>query len=67
MYCIVFLVHLASDKPGLCKSAKCTIVLSEHATPVSQQGRNIPVGIEQAVKKELTKLLDEGKIKVEFF
>ncbi len=51
-----------SDKPGLCKSAKCTIVLSEHATPVSQQGRNIPVGIEQAVKKELTKLLDEGII-----
>ncbi len=51
-----------SDKPGVCKSAKCTIVLSEHATPVSQQGRNIPVGIEQAVKKELTKLLDEGII-----
>ncbi len=51
-----------SDKPGLCDSAKCTITFSDCATPVSQQGRNIPVGIEQAVKLELTKLLDEGII-----
>ncbi len=49
-----------SEKPGLCESAKCVIVLSEHAIPVSQQGRNIHVGIEQAVKTELSKLLDEG-------
>ncbi len=51
-----------SEKPGLCESAKCVIVLSEHAIPVSQQGRNIPVGIEQAVTTELSKLLDEGII-----
>ncbi len=51
-----------SDRPGLCKIATCNIVLSEHATPVSQQGRNIPVGIEQAVKTELSKLLNDGII-----
>ncbi len=51
-----------SETPGLCAGVKCTIVLSEHAVPVSQQGRNIPVGIEQAVSEEIDKLLREGFI-----
>ncbi len=51
------------EKPGLCMSAKCYILLSDNAVPVTQQGRNIPVGIESAVKSELlSKLLEEGII-----
>ncbi len=51
-----------SECPGLCTKAVCSITLSEHASPVSQQGRNIPVGMEQAVKTELAKLQDCGII-----
>ncbi len=51
-----------SESPGLCSNAMCKIVLSEHAVPVSQQGRNIPVGIEKAVSDEIDKLVREGII-----
>ncbi len=51
-----------SEIPRLCTKAKCTIVLSENAVHVSQQGRNIPVGIEKAVRDEISKLLREGII-----
>ncbi len=51
-----------SETPGLCENVMCRIVLTEHAVPVSQQGRNIPVGIEQAVSEEIEKLLRDGII-----
>ncbi len=51
-----------SETPGLCRVSKCKIVLSENAVPVSQQGRNIPVGIEKAVRDEICKLARDGII-----
>jgi len=51
-----------SNNPGLCTTVKCHITIADNVVPVSQQGRNIPVGIEQAVKNEISKLLDLGII-----
>ncbi len=51
-----------SDSPGLCAEFKCTIVLNEGAPVVNLPPRQIPVGIRDAVKRELDALLEKGII-----
>ncbi len=51
-----------SDSPGLCAEFKCTIVLNEGAPVVNLPPRQIPVGIRDAIKRELDALLEKGII-----
>ncbi len=51
-----------SDTPGLCMAGTCKIELADGAAVVNLPPRQIPVGIRDAVKHELKKLLHDGII-----